>query len=248
MGPIDSPPMSSLEQLLVVQQHDTTLDQLRHRRASLPERDVVTRAEATLREMEGPITEARGRRDAVHRDVKRLEDEAGAAAAKAAEVDKAMYSGTITSAKELQAMQTDLEQIRKHQRALEDRELEFMEQQETIDQELAVLDAQVAAAGADITSARAVIAEQEVIIDAEIAAEIAERAVASADIPGDLLALYEQIRIQNRGAGVAKLVGHTCQGCRLTIPATEVDRIRHGGADAPASRCDNCGAILVPSR
>ena len=240
--------MSSLEQLLVVQAHDTTLDQLRHRRATLPERDVVTRAETTLRVMEAPITEARGRRDAVHRDVKRLEDEAGAAAAKAAEVDKAMYSGTITSAKELQAMQTDLEQIRKHQRALEDRELEFMEQQETIDQELAVLDAQVAAAGDDIAAARAVIAQQEVVIDGEIAAEIADRATATADMPSGLLALYEQIRTQNRGAGAAKLVGHTCQGCRLTIPATEVDRIRHASADAPASRCDNCGAILVPSR
>ena len=111
--------MTSLEQLLVVQDHDTTLDQLRHRRATLPEREVVARADAALRELEGPITETRGRRHAVARDVKRLEDEAGAAAAKAKEVDTAMYSGTITSAKELQAMQADLEQIQRHQRALE---------------------------------------------------------------------------------------------------------------------------------
>ena len=129
--------MSSLEQLLVVQDHDTTLDQLRHRRAALPEREVVARAEAKLRELEGPITETRARRDAVHRDVKRLEDEASVASAKAAAVDATMYSGTVTSAKELQAMQTDLEQIRAHQRTLEDRELEFMEQQELIDGELA---------------------------------------------------------------------------------------------------------------
>ena len=91
------------------------------------------------------------------------------------------------------------------------------------------------------------IADQETLIDAEIAAELAERDRATADIPSELLARYEQIRTQNRGAGVARLVGHTCQGCRLTIPATEVDRIRHAGPEAPASRCDNCGAILVPS-
>ena len=247
-GPIDSPPMSSLEQLLVVQQHDTNLDQLRHRRATLPEREVVIRAEAKLHELEGPIAETRGRRDGVHRDVKRLEDEAGAAEAKATDVDTAMYSGKITSAKELQAMQTDLEQIRKHQRSLEDRELEFMEQQEAIDQELAALDRQVAAAGADIAAARAVIAEQEVIIDAEIETEIAQRAIATADISAELLALYDRCHSQNRGAGVARLLGNPCQGCRLTIPASEVDRIRHAGADAPVSHCDNCGAILVPGR
>ena len=240
--------MTSLEQLLVVQDHDTTLDQLRHRRATLPEREVVARADAALRELEGPITETRGRRNLVARDVKRLEDEAGAAAAKAKEVDTAMYSGTITSAKELQAMQADLEQIQRHQRALEDRELEFMEQQEAVDAELAVLDEQVGAADSAIASARGAIAEQEAAIDAELAAESAERDRASADISASLLALYEKCRTQNRGAGVAKLIGHTCQGCRLTIPASEVDRIRHAGEDAPVSHCDNCGAILVPSR
>jgi predicted nucleic acid-binding Zn-ribbon protein len=239
--------MTSLDQLLVVQDHDTTLDQLRHRRATLPEREVVERAEALLRQLEGPLTDIRARHDLVARDVKRLEDEASAAAAKAKEVDDAMYSGTITSAKELQAMQQDLEQIRRHQRALEDRELEFMEQQEAVDEELAALDAQVGAAEADITAARVVIAERESAIDAEIAAELVERERVTAGISPDLVALYERCRAQNRGAGVAKLVGHTCQGCRLTIPASEVDRIRHAEPDAPVSHCDNCGAILVPS-
>ena len=48
-----------------------------------------------------------------------------------------MYSGSITSPRELQAMQTEVEQLRRHQRALEDRELELMESQEAIDAELA---------------------------------------------------------------------------------------------------------------
>ncbi len=239
--------MTSLEQLLVVQAHDTTLDQLRHRRATLPERDLLTRATAVLRELEPPITETRARRDDIHRDVKRLEDEAVAAAEKAKAVDTAMYSGTVTSAKELQAMQADLEMIQRHQRALEDRELEFMEQQELVDGELATLDVRVRAAEADITGARAVIAEQEAVIDAEIEAEAAARDASAATIPADLLALYERVRTTNRGAGVAKLVGHTCQGCRLTIPASEVDRIRHAAEGDAVSHCDNCGAILVPS-
>ena len=47
---------------------------------------------------------------------------------------------------------------------------------------------------------------------------------------------------------MARLVGNTCQGCRLTIPATEVDRIRKAGPDGDVAHCDNCGAILVPTR
>ena len=52
-------------------------------------------------------------------------------------------------------------------------------------------------------------------------------------------------RAKANGVGAARLVGNTCQGCHLTIPATEVDRIRKA-ADGPIVFCDNCGTILVP--
>src|SRR6476469_1330486 len=160
-----------LEQLLVVQEHDSAIDHLRHRRATLPERTALTQAEAVIRDLDAPIAEVRGRHDVVSRDVKRLEDEASSASAKVAEVEGAMYSGSITSPRELQAMQSEVEQLRRHQRALEDRELELMESQESIDGELAELAERVRAAEAEATTARAAVAEQESVIDAEMARE-----------------------------------------------------------------------------
>ena len=74
--------------------------------------------------------------------------------------------------------------------------------------------------------------------------EAAARDDAASGVPAALLATYEQIRARAHGVGVARLVGGTCQGCRLSIPATEVDRIQRGVPGE--SRCDNCGAILVP--
>ena len=239
--------MTSLDQLLVVQEHDSAIDHLRHRRATLPEREVLARAEATIRDLEAPITEVRGRHDIVTRDVKRLEDEAVSVGAKVNEVEKAMYSGSITSPRELQAMQSDVEQLRRHQRSLEDRELELMETQESIDSELDALRTQVETAESDATAARASLAEQESMIDGEVAAETAARGLAARGLSEDLLALYDRCRSQARGVGAARLVGNTCQGCRLTIPATEVARIKAGG-DGQVAHCDNCGAILVPSR
>src|SRR6185436_520431 len=168
-----------LEQLLVVQEHDSAIDHLRHRRTTLPERAVLSEAEAVIRELEAPIAEVRGRHDVVSRDVKRLEDEAASAAAKVGEVETSMYSGSITSPRELQAMQSEVDQLRRHQRALEDRELELMEGQETIDAELAVLVDQVGAAEVEARQARQVVAEQEALIDAEIASETAARSAAA---------------------------------------------------------------------
>ena len=240
--------MTPLEQLLVVQEHDSSLDQLRHRRATLPERAAIARAEALTGSLAAPLADARGNRDVVARDVRRLEDEAEATAAKVTEVDKTMYSGSITSPRELQAMQADVEQLRRHQRTLEDRELDLMERQETLDAELAALEAQVTAAEAEIAGARESLAAGEAEIDAAAEAETVGRAAAAAEITAELLALYDRCRTQAGGIGAARLVGNTCQGCRLTIPSTEVERIRKAGADATPEHCDNCGAILVPSR
>jgi len=61
-----------------------------------------------------------------------------------------------------------------------------------------------------------------------------------------VVALYERCRANSPSkAGAARLVGHTCQGCHLTIPATEVDALRKAPPGTIA-HCDNCGAILVP--
>ena len=237
--------MTDLAVLLVVQEHDSAADHLRHRRATLPERDVLARAEAAATDLAPRLVDARGRRDTVLRDVKRLEDEVSAVAARASEVDKTMYSGTISSPKELQAMQADIEQLARHQRNLEDRELDLMEQQEVLDAEVSEIEANLAAHEAQAAGARAAVAELEEAIDAELAREASAREVAVGSVPADVLALYERCRARARGIGAARLVGNTCQGCRLTIPATEVDRMRRAEADAPISYCDNCGAILV---
>lgn len=238
--------MSELEPLLVVQEHDTAADSLRHRRATLPERELLARSEVEIAELAPVLAEARSRRDAVSRDVSRLEDEASSAAARAAEVEKTMYSGAISSPRELQAMQADVQQLQRHRSTLEDRELELMERQEALDAEVSELEARDATARASSDRARADLSAKESAIDAELQAELAARTEAAAPLSADLMALYERCRAQAKGIGAARLLGNTCQGCRLTIPASEVDRIRRHATGNAVLHCDNCGAILVP--
>ena len=238
--------MSQLDPLLVVQEHDTAADSLRHRRATLPERELLTQADAEITQLAPLLADARGRRDLVARDVSRLEDEASSATAKVKEVEKAMYSGSISSPRELQAMQADVQQLERHRSTLEDRELELMENQETLDAEVGELEARDATARASSERARADLAAKEAAIDAELEVELAARTAAAAPLAPELLALYERCRAQAKGIGAARLLGNTCQGCRLTIPASEVDRIRRHATGDAVIHCDNCGAILVP--
>ncbi|MGZ4802795.1 MAG: zinc ribbon domain-containing protein [Acidimicrobiia bacterium] len=239
--------MSPLEQLLVVQDHDSAAESLRHRRAILPEREVLARAELEVSDLEPQLTDARGRRDEVAREVKRLDDESSAVTARIKEVEKTMYSGSVSSPRELQAMQSDVEQLTRHSRSLDDRELELMERQEALDAEVGAIEKRLSELRAEADTARGALVEKEAVIDGELAVELEARGSAAGAIPADLLAAYERIRESNHGAGAARLIGNTCQGCRLTIPATEVDRIRRQGEDGTVHHCDNCGAILVPT-
>jgi hypothetical protein len=237
--------IDQLEALLLVQEHDTARDRLRHRRASLPERAALEAEGAKLRELETQATEVRTRRDAVLADERRLDDEARSLGARADEVDKQLYSGSTNSPRELQAMQADVDMLRRQRSDLEDRELEVMEARELLDGELASLEADIGRIGTEIDRLRELIAAAEGEIDAELAEEDAAWAAQAAGVPEPLLADYQRRRAQNKGAGAARLVGATCTACHLSIPSTEAEQIRKSDG-AETSYCDNCGAILVP--
>ena len=234
-----------LEALLLVQEHDTARDRLRHRRLTLPERAELESHTAKLRELEAQIREVGGRRDAVLADEKRLDDEARSIGAKADEADKQLYSGGTNSPRELQAMQADVDMLRRQRSDLEDQELEVMEAREALDKEMAALDADAATLRAEIDRLLGLIAVAEGEIDAELAEEDAAWTAQAELIPESLLADYQRRRAQNKGAGAARLVGTSCTACHLSIPSNEAEQIRKG-AGTVISYCDNCSAILVP--
>lgn len=237
--------LDELEALLLVQEHDTARDRLRHRRAALPERAELETRSGELRRLVVQAGEIRGRRDAVLVDERRLDDEARSLGARADEGNTKLYSGTVSSPRELQAMQADIEMLRRQRSDLEDQELEVMEAREGLDGQLAAVEADTTVVRTDTERLQGVIATAVAEIDEELAKEETARAQQAAAVPEALLADYERRRAQNKGAGAARLVGTSCTACHLSIPSTEAERIRRD-AGAVVAYCDNCGAILVP--
>jgi uncharacterized protein len=238
--------VTPLETLLLIQERDTALDRLRHRRAALPARSELAAREVDVKSNRVRVDELRRDRDEVLGEERRLDDEATSLETRAKEVEARLYSGTVASPRELQAMQADVDMLKRHRDGIEDRELEIMERREQLDQELAVADSALADAASEVDRLRGVIAEAEQEIDAEVTVESKARAELAGSVPERLLGDYERRRSRNRGSGVARLVGDTCQGCHLSIPSTEVERIRRG-PEGSVAYCDNCGCILVPA-
>ena len=234
-----------LDTLLELQTRDTAIDRLRHRRDTLPERAALESVRSELSAAATQFAEITAQRDEVAREEQRFDDEARLLEDRAAEVERRMYSGEVSSPRELQALQADVEQLRRHRRGLEDRELEVMERRESFDPAVDALRARVGELESEAERLRAALAEVEGEIDEELAGERAARDEIAATVDAALLDDYERCRERARGIGAARLSGNTCQGCHLSIPAVEAERIRKSPPGTVA-HCDNCGCILVP--
>jgi len=230
--------------LLQVQELDTELDQLRHRIEALPERaalaEVRTRRAALATAMDGvraQVEELADRQGA-------LEKQIAASAKRRHELEERMRSGGITAARDLQAMDHEVAQLAERQRVLEDEEIVLMEEEEPLGVALADQEAESLALAAEEVRVSAAVADAEVELRAAVTVAEAARAERAAGLPADLAERYERLRSHLGGVGAARLVGDRCDGCHLTLPSVELERIHHLPEDTFAT-CPQCDRILV---
>jgi predicted nucleic acid-binding Zn-ribbon protein len=236
---------ADLEALLVVQELDLTADQLRHRRDTLPARTEAASRRAELQRIDRATAAAADRRHELVRTQGRLEDEIELVRDKAVEVDRTLYGGVVRNPRELMDLQEELAALGRRQRTLEDQEIEIMEALEPVEAELTSLEDERRTAQFDLERLTAELVDAEAMIDDELA-ELAERRLAAiAPVAPDILDEYERLRVAFGGVGVARLVGSSCSGCHLTLPAVDVDQIRRGES-GPMVNCSQCGRLLVP--
>lgn len=236
--------MTVFHDLLVVQEHDTAADRLRHRRQTLPELAELSATEDDLARLESALGEEEVRASDAARSQRRLEAELALVESKVSELDAKLYSGAVTVPRELQAMQSEGDALRERRGSLEDEVLEAMAARETLDGQVADLERRRTELDARGVGLRAAVAEGQAGIDRELSDGLTARGVAAESIPADVAALYEQLRARLGGIAAAPLVNGRCGGCHLALPATEVARLRKEPAETLVS-CEQCERILV---
>ncbi|HEY3701909.1 MAG TPA: C4-type zinc ribbon domain-containing protein [Acidimicrobiales bacterium] len=236
--------VAPLDILLEVQERDTTLDQLAHRRATLPARAELAAVEGHLADLADRSARADADRRALSERQGRLESDIAAVARRIHDVEGRMYSGEVSASRELMAMSEEVESLNRRRRELEEMAFDVMAAGEPVDAQLARLAAERTAVETDAERLLGVIREAEAEIDAEMAAETEARTALAAKLPEDLTQRYERLRVRLGGIGAARLEHGSCGGCHLALPAVELDQIRRASPDAVIT-CEQCGRILV---
>jgi predicted nucleic acid-binding Zn-ribbon protein len=174
---------------------------------------------------------------------KRLEDEAQIFATKADEDDRRLYSGEV-GMKDLQPLQDEIKGLRERQSELEDRALEAMEEAESLAAGLAAAEASLDAVSTRITALEAELASSEAGVDGLLDDVATARASAVAQVDKADLAEYERLRPGLGSATVVRFDGGNCVGCPSTMPAMELDRMKHAESGAVLN-CSECGRIVI---
>ena len=198
-------------------------DLLQARQAVEAQRDLLAELEKKQRELEWAIDDL----------TSKLEPE-----------EKKLYGGSIKNIKELTALQLEVESRHKHKRELEDRLLDIMTHLEQAQQDLERCQKALETIQTAWESQQKDILAELGSLETELSALKQRRQAVVGEIPHPLLNLYESVRASRGGLAVVKAERGMCQGCRITLPTSDLQRARTGEM---VVQCSSCARLLYVS-
>lgn len=230
--------MSRASDLYALQEVDLRLDSHRSICAGLEERlgesDELLAVHELLAQAEESHAALLARQQRLERDLQDLQSKINPR-------QKKLYDGSIRNPKELASLQEEVEMEQRQKAKVEEELLEIMAAVEEAEQ-------LVASARSHLDQVeQAWRREQEALrqeierLLAEIASLEEERRRRAGVVQNSDLALYDVLRQRRQGLAVAKVERGLCQGCRISLPMTLLQKVRSGQT---VVQCVNCERIL----
>jgi predicted nucleic acid-binding Zn-ribbon protein len=230
--------------LLELAEVDAELTRLEHRRRSLPEHEQISTLEQRDRELRDQLAVLEARTGDLKREQAKAEADVEQVRARIDRDRVRLDAGQVSSPRELENLQSEVESLHRRQSDLEEIVLDVMERQETAQAQQQAAVAERASIGTDLATvtARRDAALAEIGEQAGKAAD--RRTAVVADEPADLIDLYERLRASHGGVGAAALRRGRCEGCHLSLNTVDLNAIRAAAPDE-VLRCEECRRILV---
>ena len=219
-----SAPIAQQRLLIDLQDIDSRLARLRHERKHLP---VLGRIESVIERLktnkraaiqaDAALSEAKTR-------VTRSEDEVGQVVRRAEVLRERLHSGN-SAARDLSAIQGEIDQLGQRQSALEEAQIAAMEALDSAREESERLkqeESDIRVAGRELTAKRDA---EFARLDQEIDSLEKQRADLAGTVERALLSDYEAVRASTGGLGAVALQGRTVAGGAVEISPQELARI-----------------------
>ncbi|MFL6183085.1 MAG: zinc ribbon domain-containing protein [Actinomycetes bacterium] len=221
-----------------------TLAQLEHRRRTLPEILELTELAKRQQGIRNELIAAQTEVSDIAREQDKLEADIDQVRQRMTRDQQRLDTGAVSSAKELESLQHEIDSLAKRQRDLEDAELAVMERLEEAENKAAQLASEQEQLVDSTNDAERRRIEALAAIDKDAEYARMQRATVEPDISAELRALYDKLLAQLDGLSAVAIKRRRCDGCQLELTATDVGRVR-AAAEDDVLRCEECRRIQV---
>ena len=221
-----------------LQQVDRQLDQSQARLSAIRqmlENDVELRA--ALQQAET----ARAEKRLAEAKLRAAEAQVKSQQTKIEQTESSLYGGQVRNPKELQDLQNEAAALKRHLGALEERELEAMQQAETNEAALNTAQTALEALQTRLGHQHRQLIEEQVALTKDLERLHAERSAVVLALASQALETYEELRQQRRGLAVAEINENSCSACGATLTAALHQNAR---STTQVAHCPSCGRIL----
>ena len=233
--------MTSVRQLFALQELDLVLDRIRGRLANAEDE---LKTEISIENLEAALKDEEERLQDFEERQRTNRLDAETRQARSETLETQLYDGSMTSVRDLEALQQEAATMRQ---TLERDEAVFLELSIQLEEsqtrcadlgrELAETKARWEVRQVEITTLiKELLVERE---DCESQRNRLSEGVGQAD-----LQRYETLRRSKRGLAVARVERGLCQGCQMALPTRLQQRVRSG---RQAVNCSSCGRMLFLS-
>lgn len=231
--------MTVAAEIFDLQETDLALDRARARLQEIEEGMRETEELAGARQVRAEKEEALS---GVRERQKDIEWEVDEVRAKASDMEAKLYAGTIRNPKELSDLNDDVRALKLQTTRREDALLSVMEEAEAAEAEFRAADSGYSQIEASWRAQQEELLQEKAELEPEVARLEARRQEQAAGIDRASLALYERLRERRAGHAVARVERGMCQGCRITLPVSVLQKTRAGGG---LVQCVSCERILL---
>ncbi len=235
-------PHEQLDLLLELQATDSSIRRLQHQLDDLPEQQQLDGITVRVADLGRSHDDTAVELDRANAEQRQLERETDVLSQRRDAERSRLYDGTVVNAREMKAVEAEIETTERRLAEHDDLLLEVMERVERLEAQAAALDTERAGlqAKADELSIARDDAAKEIL--AELARLQVGRERQAEQLPDELLTRYEDAARRGGGTGVGLLEQDACTACRITLSRVDVSELYAG---PPLTTCPQCRRLLV---
>jgi len=163
---------------------------------------------------------------------------------KAALLEHKLYGGSVKNPKELVDLQEQVEHLKKATRDGEDRVLDIMAEMEATQARMGASTKELTRMEENWLQEQSHLSQERIDLNASLSGLEQKREELMSRIDSAGLELYHNLRGKEHGRAVAKVEQGMCQGCRIVLSMSELQRVRRA---QELGQCSSCERILYLS-